>query len=101
MGTMWKSVNLLLTSFELHVQGVCNLVDVTLSLQCNAPPQILFTSSVSMLVNWKHNRRIPEVPFHDPTYAIGGGYGEVKWVSEHVCAALKSQNLMLNSWVKM
>ena len=101
MGTVWKSVNLLLTSFELHVWGIRNLVDVALSSERDAPPQILFTSSVFMLINWKHDRRIPEEPFHDPTYVIGGGYGEAKWVSERVCAALKSQNLMLNSQVKM
>ena len=74
------------------MRGVRNLVDVALSSRRDAPPQILFTSSVSTLVNWKHDRRIPEEPFHDPAYAIGGGYGEAKWVSERVrAAALKSR----------
>ena len=101
MGTVWKSVNLLLTSFEPHVRGIHNLVDVVLSSQRDAPPQILFTSLVSMLVNRKNDRRIPEEPFHNPTYAIGGSYGKAKWVSERVHAALNSWNLTLNSQAKM
>ena len=73
-----------LASFEPHVHGVRNLVDMALASSHTIPPQILFTSSISTMLNWEHDRRIPEESFDDPSFAVGGGYGESKWVSERV-----------------
>ena len=66
------------------MQGVRNLIGLALASSHNVPPQILFTSSIGTMSNWEHDRRIPEEPFDDPSFAVGSGYGESKWVSERV-----------------
>ena len=75
--------NLSLESFEPHIAGVRNFID--LSNQSTRKPPILFTSSVSTVSNWhaKHSgEKVPEKAFHDLTVPAPIGYGESKYVSE-------------------
>ena len=75
--------NLSLDSFEPHIAGVKNFI--TLSSQSAKKPPILFTSSVSTLLNWhaKHpNEKVPEKAFHDFTIPPAMGYGESKYIGE-------------------
>lgn len=75
--------NLSLESFEPHIAGVKNFI--TLSSQAAKIPPILFTSSVSTLMNWnaKHlNEKVPEKAFHDFTIPAAMGYGESKYIGE-------------------
>lgn len=75
--------NLSLESFEPHIAGVRNFIN--LSNQSSKKPPILFTSSVSTLGNWpaKHpGEKVPEKAFHDLTIPAPMGYGESKYLSE-------------------
>ena len=77
--------NLSLESFEPHVAGVRNLID--LSRQSSRKPPILFTSSVSTLGHWpaKHpGEKVPERAFHDFGIPMPMGYGESKYVAERL-----------------
>lgn len=75
--------NLSLASFEPHIAGVKNFI--TLSSQSAQKPPILFTSSVSTLMNWhaKHpSEKVPERAFHDFTIPGAMGYAESKYIGE-------------------
>ena len=77
--------NLSLESFEPHVAGVRNLID--LSNQSSKKPPILFTSSISTLGLWqvKHpGEKVPERGFNDFSIPIPMGYGESKYVAERL-----------------
>lgn len=77
--------NLSLESFEPHMAGVRDLIE--LSTQSPKKPPILFTSSISTLNNWtlKHpNEKVPERAFHDFTIPAAMGYGESKYISERL-----------------
>ena len=75
--------NLSLESFEPHIAGVRNFIN--LSNESAKKPPILFTSSVSTLSNWhaKHpGEKVPEKAFHDFTIPAPMGYGESKYIAE-------------------
>ena len=77
--------NLSLESFEPHIAGVRDLIE--LSSKSPKKPPIFFTSSVSTLSNWsaKHgNEKVPERAFHDFTIPAPMGYAESKYVSERL-----------------
>ncbi|MCJ1401925.1 hypothetical protein MMC11_005142 [Xylographa trunciseda] len=85
--------NLSLESFEPHIAGVRDLID--LSSQSSKKPPILFTSSISTLGHWlvKHpGEKVPERAFHDFSIPTSMGYGESKYVAEQLLelAAKKS-----------
>ncbi len=50
--------------------------------------RFLFTSSISSAQSWDARARgpYPEEVVMDPKYAVGGGYGESKYVTERVGA---------------
>lgn len=77
--------NLNLESFEPHIAGVRDLID--LSAQSPKSPPILFTSSISTLDNWatKHAQaKVPESGFYDFSVPAAMGYGESKYVAEQL-----------------
>ena len=77
--------NLNLESFEPHIAGIRDLINLS-SLSPKSPP-ILFTSSISTLGNWavKHpNDKVPELGFHDFSIPSAMGYGESKYVAEQL-----------------
>ena len=85
--------NLSLESFEPHIAGVRELID--LSSKSAKKPPILFTSSVSTLNNWpaKHpGEKVPESAFHDFTVPAAMGYGESKYISELLLEAGAEQS---------
>lgn len=76
--------NKTLSSFESHVKGTRHLIDLA-----RAAPQggvrFLFTSSVASAQAWDTTRGpFPEELQLDAGVAVGGGYGESKYVSERV-----------------
>lgn len=78
--------NLSLASFEPHVRGVRNLVDLAYKgSNENKTVRILFTSSVGVANNHQtsHQAAIPEEPITDWS-AAGSGYGESKLVAERI-----------------
>ncbi|CAK5283812.1 unnamed protein product [Mycena citricolor] len=75
-----------LASFEPHIKGTRNLID--LALASDAGVRLLFTSSVGTAVGWDPKRGpFPEELQLDPSAALGLGYGESKYVAERIIAA--------------
>ncbi|KDQ07647.1 hypothetical protein BOTBODRAFT_180516 [Botryobasidium botryosum FD-172 SS1] len=72
-----------LSSFEPLIKGTRNLVDLALMSPHPTPARVLFTSSVSVVMNWTAPTPVPEDTLEDTT-AIVMGYGESKWVSERI-----------------
>ena len=87
----WRlDFNLSLASFEPHVSGVRNLIDLARSARYASSMRFLFTSSVGSAQSWnsKSLGPYPEEIVSDPRYAVGKGYGESKYISERVCVPL-------------
>lgn len=77
--------NMNLESFEPHIAGVRNLINLSNQSLKSAP--ILFTSSISTLDNWtiKHpGDKVPESAFYDFSIPSAMGYGESKYVAEQL-----------------
>ncbi|KAL8965587.1 MAG: hypothetical protein Q9197_006448, partial [Variospora fuerteventurae] len=76
-----------LSSFESHVQGLHNLLDLSLSTPYTTSAKLLFCSSVSTALGTPPPATIPEAIIEDLDHAVKMGYGQSKLVSEHVVAA--------------
>jgi len=88
----WRlDFNLSLLSFELHVRATRNLVDMALASAHRKTLRFLFTSSIGSAHSWDRSRGLyPEEVLLDPSFAVGAGYGESKYVSERVSIAARS-----------
>ena len=86
--------NLALSSFEPHVQGVRNLIELAASSRNNPP--ILFTSTVSTVGNWANlhpdSPQAPEEPVHDFHAPLLIGYAESKEISEQLLERAAAQS---------
>ncbi|KAE9394513.1 NAD(P)-binding protein [Gymnopus androsaceus JB14] len=85
----WRlDFNLSLSSFEPHVHGTRNLIDLAHSSRYASSLRFLFTSSIGSAQSWnsKSLGPYPEEVVSDPQYAVGSGYGESKYVSERILA---------------
>ncbi|KAE9392424.1 acetyl-CoA synthetase-like protein [Gymnopus androsaceus JB14] len=85
----WRlDFNLSLSSFEPHVHGTRNLIDLARSSRYASSLRFLFTSSIGSAQSWnsKSLGPYPEEVVSDPQYAIGSGYGESKYISERILA---------------
>ncbi|KAJ6594686.1 acetyl-CoA synthetase-like protein [Mycena capillaripes] len=75
-----------LSSFEPHVKGTRNLID--LARQSLNEVRFLFTSSIGSASGWDQKLGpFPEELQLDANVAVGSGYGESKYVSERILAA--------------
>nr|GAT45909.1 acetyl-CoA synthetase-like protein [Mycena chlorophos] len=73
-----------LATFEPHVRGTRNLVDLALF----AGAKFLFTSSIASGQNWDQSKGpFPEEMQLDASVALGNGYGEGKYTAERIIAA--------------
>ena len=74
--------NLILSSFEPHIQGTCNLINFSIKSPRNA--RIFFVSSISTIQTWDHrSRKVPESFLPDLTLPVGG-YGQSKAVASQL-----------------
>ncbi|KAG1853273.1 putative aminoadipate reductase [Suillus tomentosus] len=82
----WRlDFNLSLSSFDAHVRGMRNLIDLALSSPRQPKPRFMFASSVSSAQSWdKAKGPFPEQVEYDAGVAVGLGYGASKYVSERV-----------------
>ncbi|KAG1821117.1 acetyl-CoA synthetase-like protein [Suillus subaureus] len=82
----WRlDFNLALSSFDPHVRGMRNLIDLALSSPRHPKPRFMFTSSISSAQGWdKAKGPFPEEVQYDAGVAAGPGYGASKYVSERV-----------------
>ncbi|KAF7370103.1 Acetyl-CoA synthetase-like protein [Mycena sanguinolenta] len=80
--------NKALSSFEPHVKGTCNLIDLARQSPQRNGIRFLFTSSVGSAFGW--DRKLgpfPEELQLDANVAVGDGYGEAKYVCERILAS--------------
>ncbi|KAE9382787.1 NAD(P)-binding protein, partial [Gymnopus androsaceus JB14] len=85
----WRlDFNLSLASFESHVKGSRVLIDLARSSRHSSSIRFLFTSSIASTQSWdaKTQGLYPEEVVMDAKYAVGGGYGESKYVTERILA---------------
>ncbi|EJT96901.1 acetyl-CoA synthetase-like protein, partial [Dacryopinax primogenitus] len=96
----WRlDFNLSLSSFESHIKGARNLVNLALGCSGPSPAHFIFTSTIGAASNWKENRAVPEEPLDDPAVALGNGYGQSKWVTERVLlAATREREMRTTIW---
>ncbi|KAF7303443.1 Acetyl-CoA synthetase-like protein [Mycena indigotica] len=72
-----------LASFEPHVCGTRNLVDLALATDA----KFMFTSSIASAQGWDRTKgAFPEELQLDAGVAVGNGYGESKYISERILA---------------
>ncbi|KAJ7886913.1 hypothetical protein B0H13DRAFT_1627705 [Mycena leptocephala] len=77
-----------LSSFEAHVKGTRNLIDLACQSPNESGVRFLFTSSIASAQGWDQNLGpFPEELRLDADVAVGNGYGESKYVSERILAA--------------
>jgi len=87
----WRlDFNLSLRSFEEHVKGSRNLIDLALLSPRVNPPKYVFTSSIASVGGFAQTgKRVPEEDFFDELeVSVGGGYGESKAVTERILGEL-------------
>ncbi|KAJ7488848.1 putative aminoadipate reductase [Mycena latifolia] len=77
-----------LSTFEPHVKGTRNLIDLAHGSRNASRVRFLFTSSIGSAQGWDQKRGpFPEELQLDADVAVGSGYGESKYVSERILAA--------------
>ena len=77
--------NMILSFFEPNIQATRNLIDLGRACADASSLRILFTSSVGIASSWDRTLgEYPETIVEEAKYAIGGGYGEAKYVAERV-----------------
>ncbi|KAL8649833.1 MAG: hypothetical protein Q9226_005412 [Calogaya cf. arnoldii] len=76
-----------LPSFESHIQGLHNLLQLSLSSPHPSPPKLLFCSSISTALGAPSPNLIPETVIENLDYASDMGYGQSKMVGEHTLNA--------------
>ncbi|KAG2145295.1 putative aminoadipate reductase [Suillus bovinus] len=94
----WRlDFNLALSSFDTHVRGTRNLIDLALSSPRHPKPRFMFASSISSAQSWdKAKGPFPEEVEYDAGVAVGLGYGASKYVSERV---LVNSKLPVSSFI--
>ncbi|KAG2093538.1 putative aminoadipate reductase [Suillus discolor] len=82
----WRlDFNLALSSFDSHVRGMRNLIDLALSSPRRPKPRFMFASSISSAQSWDQAKGpFPEEVEYDAGVAVGLGYGASKYVSERI-----------------
>lgn len=73
-----------LSSFEPHIAGVQNLVQMSLAVPNAEPARFIFCSSITSAMGSPMAAWIPEAPIEDLSFSSNLGYGRSKLVAEHV-----------------
>ncbi|KZP33662.1 acetyl-CoA synthetase-like protein [Athelia psychrophila] len=82
----WRlDFNLSLASFEPNIRGTRNFVDLATQSKNAATLRFLFTSSIATAQGWDRAKgNFPEEVQFEVSTALGGGYGEAKYVCERI-----------------
>ncbi|KAG2150554.1 L-aminoadipate-semialdehyde dehydrogenase [Suillus clintonianus] len=83
--------NLGISSFEPHIRGAVNLINLALASPHPRPADFYFASSISAVAAWRGPESIPEAITDDPSVAQGLGYAQSKWVTEKLCQVASQQ----------
>ncbi|KZT23998.1 putative aminoadipate reductase [Neolentinus lepideus HHB14362 ss-1] len=91
----WRlDFNLSLSSFEPNIKATRSLIDFALTSKAGPSLKFIFTSSISVGQSWDSSKGpYPEKVVAEPEWAVGGGYGEGKYVVEQVLAAASAYGL--------
>jgi nucleoside-diphosphate-sugar epimerase len=77
--------NSTLDAFEPNVRGTRFLLDLAFASPNASRLRFLFVSSSGVAQAWPRTKgAYPEEALDDPTWSVGVGYGESKFVAEHV-----------------
>lgn len=76
-----------LQSFEPHITGVRNLLQLSLAAQQYRPTYFVFCSSITVTTGSPAHTKIPEGPIRDLSHCSGLGYGRSKLVAELIVQA--------------
>ena len=76
-----------LHSFEPHIAGVQNLLQISLAVPSAKAAKFMFCSSITAAMGTPLPARIPEGPIEDLSYSSELGYGRSKLVAERVIQA--------------
>jgi nucleoside-diphosphate-sugar epimerase len=80
MGWNWT-----LDAFEPNVRSTRYLLDLVFASPNASHVRLLFVSSAVMAQAWPSTKgAYPEEALDDPTWSVGTGYGESKYVTERV-----------------
>lgn len=84
----------MLPSFESNIRGTRNLIDLARSSPRTSSIRFVFTSSVTSAQSWDQEKGLyPETVVDDAKYAVGGGYGEGKYVAERASISYRPNQL--------
>ena len=88
----WRlDFNLSLASFEPNIKATRSLVDLALNSHNSRSLCFVFMSSIGSAQCWDRARgTFPEEVQLDPSWAVGSGYGESKYVCERVRITIHS-----------
>ncbi|KAM0140952.1 hypothetical protein ACHAO1_002078 [Botrytis cinerea] len=80
------SVNFIigLQSFEPHLAGLKNLLDLSLAVYRSEPARLFYASSISTAENTPAPALIPDAPIEDFNNALNMGYAQSKLVGEYM-----------------
>ncbi|KZV64362.1 acetyl-CoA synthetase-like protein [Peniophora sp. CONT] len=88
----WRvDFNLALASFKPLIKGLCNMIELALGSTRSTGPHFAFVSSIGAVQGRTATDAVPEAALDDPLSAAGGGYGESKWVAEHLVLYARSR----------
>ncbi|KAJ6526458.1 hypothetical protein B0H19DRAFT_970583 [Mycena capillaripes] len=76
--------SLMLPSFQTHIRGVRNLIDLALSSTHTSPAHLTFLSSIAVVALWDGPRPAPEVSLDTPATCLNLGYAHAKYASEKI-----------------
>ncbi|KZP28667.1 putative aminoadipate reductase [Athelia psychrophila] len=84
----WRlDFNLSLASFEPNIRGTRNLIDLASHSRHASALRFVFTSTIASSQGWDNAKgEFPEEVQYDASTAVGGGYGEGKYVCERLLA---------------
>lgn len=69
---------------RVHIAGVRHLIDLSIASTLAKSPRIIFISSIGAVSKYGPDTPVPEGPLEDPNLIGSSGYGEAKFVSEHI-----------------
>ncbi|TFK50162.1 putative aminoadipate reductase [Heliocybe sulcata] len=80
----WRlDFNLSVSSFEPNIRGTRNLIQLALASPLGTNMRFIFTSSISVTQSWGRDAGpFPEAVDLPVEVAVGGGYGEAKYICE-------------------
>jgi thioester reductase-like protein len=76
--------NIGLSSFESHLEGLRNLLSLSMSVRRPEPARLFFASSISTAESTPGPALIPDGPINDFGQALAMGYAQSKLVAEHI-----------------